>query len=37
MKLRCKGCGGDFQLENFVDSMSDVFDDELAEIRCDRL
>jgi len=30
-------CGADFKLESFVDSMSDLFDEELAEIRCDRL
>jgi len=31
------GCGADFQLESLVDSMGDLFDEELAEIRCDRL
>jgi hypothetical protein len=31
------GCGADFKLENLVGSMGDIFDDELSDIRCDRL
>ncbi|MDP3285721.1 MAG: hypothetical protein Q8M56_14920 [Desulfobacterales bacterium] len=30
-------CGADYRIDSFVDSMSDGFDDALADIRCDRL
>jgi hypothetical protein len=35
--MRCRSCGREYPLEQFSDLMDDDFEQQLANVRCDRL
>jgi hypothetical protein len=37
VQLRCKDCGADYRLAEYHDRLDDNLEEDLADIRCDRL
>jgi hypothetical protein len=37
VQLRCRRCGAHYRLAEYRDRLDDILEEELADIRCDRL
>ncbi|MFC1489365.1 dual CXXC motif small (seleno)protein [Thermodesulfobacteriota bacterium] len=35
--MHCRSCNAEYSVERFADLMDDLFEEELGNVRCDRL